>query len=500
MRQLTLFEHKIDNREYITQNFSAGGLCREEARLALEKKYTPLLEVTEKFSRRSVSYQLSKKNPLHSWFKYKEGFSADLVNILLDEMKIPAGDTIMDPFTGSGTTALVCQMRGINLIGCDIMPFAGVAINAKLNVLRYDLAELETLIEEFSSLEMPETYSKRTPYVTITDSAYPEFNERFIQFATDWITTSRYSDVLKNLFTLCVLNSLERCSYTAKDGQYLRWDSRSAKVIKANIEREKLGRKLLPAHQCRDIIENFQVAVAEELNHVLADIKFVRSNASENFSGGVDFTEGSALFKLPKLKDNTLDGVITSPPYCNRYDYTRIYALELVYMGCNEVDIKNLRQALLSCTVESKSKISVLMKYYDRINASDRFACILGKVNSNAAFREILTALEQRKNCGDLNNNGVLRMVEGYFTELAFVYAELYRICKRGAKIAVVNDNVRYGGEIIPVDYLSTSFAEQFGFKPVKIYCLRQQKGNSSQQMKKFGREALRKSITLWQK
>lgn len=500
MRQLTLFEHKIDNREYITQNFSAGGLCTEEARLALEEKYTPLLEVTEKFDRRSVSYQLSKKNPLHSWLKYKEGFSADLVNILLDEMKISAGDTIMDPFTGSGTTALVCQMRGINSIGCDIMPFARVAINAKSIVLRYDLAELETLIEEFSSLKMPETYSKRTPYVTITDSAYPEFNERFIQFATDWITASNYSDELKNLFTLCVLNSLERCSYTAKDGQYLRWDSRSCKVINANIEREKLGRKLLPACQCRDVIENIQAAVTEELNHVLTDIKFVRSNAAENFSAAFDFTEGSVLFELPKLKDNTLDGVITSPPYCNRYDYTRIYALELVYLGCDEDDVKNLRQALLSCTVENKSKLSILMRHYDQINAVDRFAYILGKVNSNAAFREVMAALEQRKNRGDLNNNGVLRMVEGYFTELAFVYAELYRICKHGATVAVVNDNVRYGGEIIPVDYLSTSFAEQFGFKPIKIYCLRQQKGNSSQQMKRFGRTALRKSITLWQK
>lgn len=61
MRQLTLFEEKLDNREYITQNFSAGGICREESRLALEEKYTPLLEVTQKFDRRSVSYQLSKK-------------------------------------------------------------------------------------------------------------------------------------------------------------------------------------------------------------------------------------------------------------------------------------------------------------------------------------------------------------------------------------------------------------------------------------------------------
>ena len=108
--------------------------------------------------------------------------------------------------------------------------------------------------------------------------------------------------------------------------------------------------------------------------------------------------------------------------------------------------------------------------------------------------------MKMRKANGDLNNDGVIRMVEGYFTELAFVYAELYRVCKRGATVAFVNDNVRYGGEVIPVDYLSTDFAERFGFTPVKVYCLKQQKGNSSQQMKKFGRVALRKSIAIWRK
>ena len=91
-------------------------------------------------------------------------------------------------------------------------------------------------------------------------------------------------------------------------------------------------------------------------------------------------------------------------------------------------------------------------------------------------------------------------MVDGYFTELGFLFAELFRVCKSGARLAFVNDNVRYAGEVIPVDYLTTDLAEQLGFKAVKIYTLKQQKGNSSQQMAKYGRVALRKSITIWEK
>ena len=89
-------------------------------------------------------------------------------------------------------------------------------------------------------------------------------------------------------------------------------------------------------------------------------------------------------------------------------------------------------------------------------------------------------------------------MVEGYFSDLAFVIFELYRVCRPGAHVAIVNDNVRYGGEVIPVDLLMTDLAVGFGFSPERIYVLPQRKGNSSQQMGKYGREANRKSITVW--
>lgn len=135
-----------------------------------------------------------------------------------------------------------------------------------------------------------------------------------------------------------------------------------------------------------------------------------------------------------------------------------------------------MRQQLLSCTVESRSKLEELRKYYQSINEIDRYNYINSTIQENKAFTEIINALKKRKENGDLNNNGILRMVEGYFTELAFIYAELYRICKDGATVAFVNDNVRYGGEVIPVDFLSCSFAEQFGFKVKCIYTLKQKK------------------------
>lgn len=485
---------------FLVDTFSADGFCKDEERIKLEQKYSSILEVTDKFNRQSVSYQLSKKDILHGWLKYKEGFSASLVDTLLDEMGATPGDWVMDPFMGSGTTALVCQMRGINSIGYDILPISAISINAKSSVLQYNPQEIKAMIQDIEYLEVPFNYVGRTPYITITQDAYPEKNEMFLQYIKEWRDTSNYSNETKNLLTLCIINSLERCSYTSKDGQYLGWDCRSKKVINANKKRREKGQKPLPPKHVRAVICDAKASILEELHHVMDDIFFIQRKGVNYSRASINFISNSVLYELPKLPDNYLAGVITSPPYCNRYDYTRTYALELVYLGLNEEDVKKMRQDLLSCTVESKSKLETLKNFYQSLDQLNRFEQIYQTIQANKAFGEIITALTDRKQHGDLNNNGVIRMVEGYFIELAFIYAELYRVCKPGAMVAFVNDNVRFGGEVIPVDFLSSSFAEQFGFKVKTVYTLRQQKGNSSQQMAKFGRVALRKSITIWMK
>lgn len=353
------------------KEFSANGFCETKAREWLEKHFSPLLEVTNKFNRQSVSYQLSKKDILHNWLKYKEGFSADLVNALLDEMNVPKNGTILDPFFCSGTTGIVCQMRGLNCIGYDIMPISSVSIKAKSFVMDYDMEELEALLKEVRNLSVPNDYNKKTDYVKITEGAYPPENEIFIKYISDWRDKSDYSEQVKNLLTLCIVNSLERCSYTTKSGQYLGWDYRSPKVIKANKERKAHGKKLLPKKVDRKKIVNAQRLITEELEHVISEIKLIQKNNTKYDASRIKYVQNTVLKELPLLKDNSINGVITSPPYCNRYDYTRTYALELVYLGLGEQEIKDMRQTLLSCTVESKSKIAQIEEYYKNIGVED---------------------------------------------------------------------------------------------------------------------------------
>ncbi|MEK6575089.1 MAG: modification methylase, partial [Chloroflexota bacterium] len=155
---------------------------------------------------------------------------------------------------------------------------------------------------------------------------------------------------------------------------------------------------------------------------VICDIEAMRLNGK--LPGRQELIEGTVLETLPKMEGEQFDAVITSPPYCNRYDYTRTYALELAFLGADEEEVRHLRQELLSCTVENRSKLARLEAYYSSIGRATDFQKVVGTVNNNHALQEVFTAIRARGARDELNNKGVIRMVEGYFTELAFVIFE----------------------------------------------------------------------------
>ena len=203
--------------------------------------------------------------------------------------------------------------------------------------------------------------------------------------------------------------------------------------------------------------------------------------------------DGSSLDKLRELPSCAFDTVVTSPPYANRYDYTRTYALELAYLGFNDEGVKRLRQELLSATVENRSKRQRLQEGY---KDSPLPTLAFSLVDQQDALHEALRIL--RDHASELGNRHVIRLIENYFSEMALVVCELARLVKPGGHVFMVNDNVRYHGEEIPVDLILADFAEQCGFECRVIWTLKRGKGNSSQQMGRFGRQEIRKCVYHW--
>ena len=147
---------------------------------------------------------------------------------------------------------------------------------------------------------------------------------------------------------------------------------------------------------------------------------------------------------------------------------------------------------MLSCTVENKKK--------DLLSVNKKWKCVIDVCDKQTLLQEILNYLDYKKKKKELNNNGIARMVKGYFYEMACVLQESYRILKKDSYMFMVNDNVRYAGAAISVDTILSKIAEELGFSIENILVLPQGKGNSSQQMGKHGREALKKCVYVWKK
>ena len=408
--------------------------------------------------------------------RYKEGFSFELVEQLLESAR---PSSVLDPFSGMGTSPLIAAGRGLVATGIEIIPvglLAGQAIALAANGLQSDkfAKSAARLLEHIdSNREISSEYFY--PHVTITEKAFPAETELALAKARQFISTIRDADILTMLNLAC-MSVLESVSYTQKDGQYLRWDRRAGKSLKTQFQKKS--------------ILQFKDALERRLAEIVEDIGELRNRYGR---GVPDFVRGSSLECLRKIPSRSFDMVITSPPYANRYDYTRIYALELGWLGCDQEGFKTLRQRMLSATVENKSKRQWLLDEYPD-PAMVRSA--VSMYERQGVVHEVIGILNESK--GQLSNRHVVRMLEGYFLEMALVVAELGRVVKPGGTVVMVNDNVQYHGEELPVDLILSDFAEESGFACEHIWTLPRGKGNPSQQMRRFGRREQRKCVYWW--
>ena len=444
--------------------------CRAD----LEKRFGGRLSVDPKLGRQIVSYQGNKGLPGLRWMKYKEGFSKALVERFIEE-KSPSD--LLDPFSGLGTAPLVASGKGVKATGIEIMPVGvlaatGIAHAANgLDKEKFQAVGADLLRRVSCQKKAGSSY--RFPHVGITEKAFPEKTEQNIAKAREFIDQVDDSP-MRDMLNLACMSILESVSFTRKDGQYLRWDYRSGRTLRSHVD---LGE-----------IQDFSDALENRLREMEDDIDEVKNTFGSRYPR---FLSGSCLELLRGLPDASVDLIVTSPPYANRYDYTRTYALELAWLGLDKAGFSDLRQKMLTATVENKSKLEWLASLYE-----DGLDSTKAMYDSQGALNEIVGILNDNRE--NLSNQNIIRLVEGYFFEMAVVVSEMSRILRSGGEVIMVNDNVQYHGEEIPVDFILSDFAEKSGMVCKNIWALPRGKGNSSQQMAIYGRREIRKCVYEW--
>lgn len=467
----------------LTKEYFIANECVER----LEFDYRDKLVVNDDLDRSIVSFQANKSEPIFRWFHYREGFSRKLIEYIIDQLDIPEEGVLVDPFAGTGAALYVgneySNMRGIAFellpVGIFFMEsrnFFGSLSNEK--VIQY---AKKTLKSRSKWTAFKPTWKFR--HLRITRGAFSKDTEyELCQYKTWASLQDKEYSIFLDFVSFSIL---EEISFTRKDGQYLRWDRRSPRYEKSNKKTKFEKAEIL----------KFYAAIKKKLNQIITDLSLLGNLFEEPYdikTGKIQIIQGSVLEEIERLEDNSVDCVITSPPYCNRYDYTRTYALELAYLGIDEEEIKRLRQTLLTCTVENKPKQFDWLDEETHKKAEEAF--------SNSCLKKIINFLDKEIELNRLNNRGIRTMVQGYFYDSAIHLSQIVKKMKSGAYYVMVNDNVRYNGLRIPVDLLLSEIAKSVGLITERIWVLPNGKGNSSQQMKRHGRVELRKCVYVWRK
>jgi len=422
-----------------------------DERVCTEDKYRSLMSENRKLGR-LVSYVGNKSLPILRLYRFKEAFSLGLVNHFLDEFKATSNDFVFDPFAGMGTALFGGMLRGLPSLGVDRLPVAAFVART---LPRFLLLEPGSMASTFGRLE---TVVDRVEPASVADDVSIiriAFERPYLTRLLKWkAAIDTLPTPYNELFTVLLLSVLESTSYASNDGQFLRLKPHK----KLMAPDEALLRKVLLAEADLIAIQHMWF----DRRRYTENLPIVRESDARDLSN-VEFPREPTI-------------MITSPPYPNRYDYSRSYCLELCFRFVKSFEeLKAVRFGILRSHIESRAE------------EGDR-PC-------HPAIAEVVRNLRGR----ELNNPRIPIMLTAYFVDMEKCIREWSRVLASGARVAMVVDNVRFEGQVVPVDLVLCDIAERYGFCVDEVVIARY-KGNSSQQMGRYGRIPVRESIVLWRK
>ena len=142
-----------------------------ETAASLLQKYQSSLHINPDLSRRIVSFQANKQLPFYSWYKYKEGFSKELVDYCLDDSKLKG--TLLDPFAGSGAALFVANQRGFSSIGIELLPSGIFPIKSRISAQTVDVEKLSDIINQVLQIDdFSKFYEVEFTHVPITKEPF----------------------------------------------------------------------------------------------------------------------------------------------------------------------------------------------------------------------------------------------------------------------------------------------------------------------------------------
>jgi DNA modification methylase len=338
---------------------------------------------------------------------------------------------ILDPFMGSGTTAVESSIQNCNIYGTEMDAFARLI--AEVSIYRFDKNEIKDLNVIFSNILENWT---RCP---VDLDLYPKLNN--IEY---WFAEDIFNDLLQ--LKSYIYNNIE-------DEKFLNFIKIAfADCIKPSSKMERQSTKPYISSKykksIKPVIESFEYSFKV---HLKAINQYGLEKGSEekriNWLGN-DATNFNTVKEV-------IDIAITSPPYLNAFDYTQIIKVESAWVGTLiDSDLEKLRSKQVGHEKRRNNEINeivvkVFKPFYDKL---------------------LDLSKEQQIKKGKVNYENVAKTCLSYFNDIYNNLCCVKDVLKKGGEYhMVIGDNVIKSVEI-PTHKLIAEIAQKIGFKWIGYY------------------------------
>jgi len=379
--------------------------------------------------------------PFQRWYRFKEAFAPRAVVEAISKLD-KAPSSCVDPFGGSGTTALTAQFLGIRPTTVEVNPFLADLIESKLQT--YDP---EALLHSFRRVIEVAASSKADPIKELAGGPKtlvpPGVNER-------WIYSLAVAERI-----LAYRQAIELLD-DQSHARLLRVLLGSTLVTLSNVVISGKGRRYRSGWQNRAVQPTsvHRMFEAVFLNAIEDIVRFGKRPCT-----GYTLLRGDSRVALTQAQ--SADFSLFSPPYPNSFDYTDIYNLELWMLGYLKTaeDNRKLREATLRSHVQIKRSFEA--------------------TSSSPTLDATIAALNARRL--DMWDANIPDMVRAYFDDLIAILSELHRVIVPGGSVMMVVGDSRYAGVAVNVGTILVELARELGFELSDVSSMRSMRSSAQQ-------------------
>lgn len=372
---------------------------------------------------------------VHNWYRFVLSFPPHLVQDYVHQFGLDRHHRLLDPFCGTGTTVVEGKKLGIPSVGTEANPMAWFAGSVKLD-WSPDPIELRRVANQIG--EAAGAAIEQEP----TLRNLPDESQK--------VVLANSISPLPLHKTLILLEEIQR---QAKPEFSRHLQLALAKAVITSISNLRFGPEVGVGKAKLDapVIEAWLKEVAQ-MAEDLTQVQPLNDTPAK-------IHRADARQILSVLEPNSIDAVITSPPYPNEKDYTRTTRLESVLLGFikNKAELRSLKEGLIRSNTRNVFKA----------DQDDIW------VSQHSEIQRIASAIEARRiELGKTSGFEKLyhRAVKLYFGGMAKHLADLRSILRPGAQLAyVVGDQKSYLQVMIRTGELLGDIAQGLGYELVGI-------------------------------